>query len=72
MAMLRFPRLKTIFIIAACVLGAVLAGPNVLAPHTLPPWVPQPRVNLGQAESANRSVHGRGRLRRHRLAAQLV
>jgi len=47
MAMLHFSRLKTIFIIAPCVLGAVLAGPNVLAPYTLPPWVPQPRVNLG-------------------------
>jgi SecD/SecF fusion protein len=47
MAMLHFSRLKIIFIIAACVLGAVLAVPSVLAPHTLPAWVPQPRVSLG-------------------------
>jgi SecD/SecF fusion protein len=34
-------------IIAACVLGALLAAPNFLAPGSLPTWVPQPRINLG-------------------------
>ena len=45
--MLHFSQLRTIFIFAACAVGAVLAVPSFLAPRTLPAWVPQPRVNLG-------------------------
>ena len=45
--MLHFTRFKTILILAVCVLGALLAVPSLLAPGTLPTWMPQPRVNLG-------------------------
>jgi SecD/SecF fusion protein len=45
--MLHFTRTKTVLIIAASVLGALLAVPSFLAPGTLPGWLPQPRVNLG-------------------------
>jgi SecD/SecF fusion protein len=45
--MLHFSRSKTLLIIAACALGALLAVPNFLAPGALPTWVPQPRISLG-------------------------
>ena len=45
--MLHFSRSRTILILAACLLGALLAVPNFLAPGSLPSWVPQPRINLG-------------------------
>ena len=34
-------------VIAACLLGALLAVPNFIAPGALPTWMPQPRINLG-------------------------
>ncbi len=45
--MLHFSRSRTILILAACLLGALLAVPNFLAPGSLPGWVPHPRINLG-------------------------
>ena len=36
-----------ILVIAACLLGALLAAPNFIAPGALPTWMPQPRINLG-------------------------
>ena len=34
-------------VIGACLLGALLAVPNFVAPGALPNWMPQPRINLG-------------------------
>jgi SecD/SecF fusion protein len=45
--MLQFSRFKTVLIVGACLLGALLAVPNFIAPANLPSWLPQPRVNLG-------------------------
>jgi SecD/SecF fusion protein len=45
--MLHFSRLKGALIVAACLLGALLAAPSLLAPGTLPSWLPQSRINLG-------------------------
>jgi SecD/SecF fusion protein len=45
--MLHFSRSRTALVISACLLGALLAIPNFLAPTTLPSWLPQPRINLG-------------------------
>jgi SecD/SecF fusion protein len=45
--MLHFSRSKTLLILGVCLLGILLAVPNFLAHRTLPPWIPQPRVNLG-------------------------
>src|SRR6516162_5456620 len=46
-SMLRFSRFRTGLIIGACVLGALLAVPNFLAPGSLPSWAPHSRINLG-------------------------
>ena len=45
--MLHFSRSRTTLVIGACLLGALLAVPNFIAPGALPTWVPQPRINLG-------------------------
>jgi SecD/SecF fusion protein len=45
--MLHFSRSKSALVIAACLLGALLAVPNFFTPDALPTWVPQPRINLG-------------------------
>ena len=45
--MLRFSRLKATLIVGICLLGLLLSIPNFLKPGNLPPWVPQPHVNLG-------------------------
>ena len=34
-------------VIGVCLLGALLAVPNFIAPGALPTWMPQPRINLG-------------------------
>ena len=45
--MLHFSRSRTALVIGVCLLGALLAVPNFIAPGALPTWVPQPRINLG-------------------------
>jgi SecD/SecF fusion protein len=45
--MLRFSRLKAATIVGLCLIGFLLSLINIIPPHRLPAWLPQPRVNLG-------------------------